>query len=107
MRGWYRRKTVEERRAWVARRDPEKVRAVHRRLSSEYHRSTDPTVKVKRRAREQVAYALRVGRLVRGACAVGVGCDGKIEAHHEDYDRPLDVTWLCTRHHAIADGRAV
>jgi hypothetical protein len=22
-----------------------------------------------------------------------------VDAHHDDYARPLDVTWLCRRHH--------
>ena len=30
MREWYRRKSLEERREWIARRDPEKVRAADR-----------------------------------------------------------------------------
>ena len=29
-------------------------------------------------------------------------CDGKPEAHHPDYSRPLDVVWLCSAHHKQA-----
>jgi hypothetical protein len=30
---------------------------------------------------------------------MGDGCWGRIEAHHYNYDRPLEVTWLCVGHH--------
>ncbi len=44
-----------------------------------------------------VGNALRLGVLVRQPCVV---CgEPKSEAHHEDYDRQLDVTWLCRAHH--------
>jgi excinuclease UvrABC ATPase subunit len=33
-----------------------------------------------------------------GRCETCGGAD-KLEAHHEDYRRPLEVTWLCTRCH--------
>lgn len=29
----------------------------------------------------------------------GPECDGQIEGHHIDYERPLEVRWLCKRHH--------
>jgi len=44
-----------------------------------------------------VGNALRLGLLEKKPCEV---CgDPKSEAHHDCYDRPLDVTWLCRDHH--------
>lgn len=45
-------------------------------------------------AHGQVSKAIKKGTLVRMPC---VKCaDPKSEAHHEDYDKPLDVVWLCS-----------
>lgn len=39
----------------------------------------------------------RLGFIVPQPCAV---CGSpKAEAHHEDYDRPGTVQWLCRKHH--------
>jgi hypothetical protein len=52
-------------------------------------------------AREAVRQALKNGMLLRGYCHCGlIG-----EAHHEDYSKPLEVTWLCARHHKQKHGR--
>jgi hypothetical protein len=46
--------------------------------------------------------AVRSGRLVRKPCEV---CgEPKSEGHHEDYHKPLEVVWLCRRHHKLAHG---
>lgn len=51
----------------------------------------------KRAAHNAVRNALRRGELTRGPCE----CCGaeKAVGHHDDYDRPLDVRWLCERCH--------
>jgi len=42
--------------------------------------------------------AVLAGRVLKKPCEV---CKNtKTQAHHEDYEKPLDVVWLCTRHHA-------
>lgn len=51
-----------------------------------------------RRAYWTVQEALRAGRLAKQPCA-RCGAD-RAQAHHEDYSRPLDVVWLCVKHHA-------
>lgn len=51
----------------------------------------------KRRAHVMVGNALRSGKLIRQTCEI---CgDKKTHAHHEDYTKPLDVIWLCSKHH--------
>lgn len=49
------------------------------------------------KARDKVKYAKRIGRLISEPCRI---CGGnEVEAHHKDYDKPLDVIWLCKKHH--------
>jgi hypothetical protein len=51
----------------------------------------------KRRARQQVKTAITAGRLVRQPC---MSCGAvKVQAHHHDYTKPLEVEWLCTTCH--------
>lgn len=51
-------------------------------------------------ARKRVYLAIKAGRLTRGTCArADDTCKGRIEGHHPDYDKPLDVVWLCRSHH--------
>lgn len=56
----------------------------------------------KRRAQWAVSNALRDGKLVKGTCVFAGegGCKGRIEAHHPDYTKPLEVVWVCSHHHA-------
>lgn len=44
--------------------------------------------------------AIKEGRLIRQPCEQCGATTGRIEAHHEDYSKPLDVMWLCHKHHA-------
>jgi hypothetical protein len=57
-------------------------------------------------ARKKAQYAMRMGRLVPGPCEIGGECDGRIEAHHDDYAKPLEVRWVCRKHHPILDRAA-
>jgi transposase-like protein len=57
------------------------------------------------RAQNMIEKAILYGRLFRKPCetcgADGVFKDGRheVQAHHCDYNRPLDVMWLCQRCH--------
>lgn len=114
---------MEERRAVVTRRDPEKVKASdlaryyrdpkkrnaaaqryadeHREQVNGNKRRWEEKNPEKRHATVTANNALRDGRLVKGPCARAAEgtCRGRIEMHHEDYAKPLDVTWLCSGHH--------
>ncbi len=51
-------------------------------------------------AHNAVNNALRDGKIVRPDSCSDCGLATRdLEAHHEDYSRPLDVKWLCTRCH--------
>jgi transcription elongation factor Elf1 len=53
----------------------------------------------RRKAQGAVATAVKSGRLIRLPCLI---CGERAEAHHPDYNAPLDVVWLCRPHHMQA-----
>jgi hypothetical protein len=96
--------TPEQRRAWKARKDPI-ARYITDRRARRSHASRNPS---KVSARKQLARSLRSGKLSRGPCEVCGALHGssrkdgtkvRVEGHHDDYERPLEVRWLCGEHH--------
>lgn len=73
------RSKTKERKIFLANQQ-KKRRAAHPEKNSAY-------LKVYR--------AIKKGLLIREKCF----CGQKAEAHHDDYSKPLDVKWLCKKHH--------
>lgn len=49
------------------------------------------------RARAKIRYAVKVGKIKKQSCEK---CgEKKVQAHHTDYSKPLEVNWLCHIHH--------
>lgn len=51
--------------------------------------------------RSLVGAALRSGKLIKPEnCTINnERCVGRLEAHHPEYNKPLDILWLCAEHH--------
>ena len=52
----------------------------------------------KRNAQIKVGNAIRDGKLIKQPCEI-CGNAEKVVAHHCDYDKPLEVMWLCPKCH--------
>ena len=53
--------------------------------------------KEKLQAHSKLRNALKSGEVTKTECII---CgDNKSEGHHPDYSMPLDVVWLCRKHH--------
>lgn len=48
-------------------------------------------------AKEKLHYHVRTGKIQCQPCEM-CGCTN-VHGHHDDYDKPLDVRWLCPTHH--------
>lgn len=88
--------------AW-RERNPESPRAASRRYyqARKPRWTRDPVV---RKAQHLVYTEIRAGRMVRQPCEI-CGSE-KADAHHDDYARPLEVRWLCRRHHVTTHVQA-
>ena len=58
------------------------------------------TYREKRRAHAAVAYALSTGVLTRPDHCEMCFKECEPEGHHDDYAKPLEVKWLCTKCHS-------
>lgn len=47
-------------------------------------------------AKVAIMMAVRNGKLIPQPC---IKCGQKAQAHHDDYSKPMDVIWLCPKHH--------
>jgi len=88
-------------------RNTDRFREMSRRQARLYAQRHPEKIK----ARNALTHALERGEIVRplecGDCgnAPSPGRDGRtqIQAHHDDYSRPLEVRWLCRLCHAKLD----
>ncbi len=69
-----------------------------RRLEKYYKRYPE-----RKSANNKVSNAIRDGKLHRSPSCELCGSCFKVEAHHDDYSKPLEVVWLCKPHHIEAD----
>ena len=77
-----------------------------RQRNKGYWRKYDPTRDpVKVDARKQLYSALRRGLAVKPATCQDCGSDERLQGHHDNYERPLDVKWLCEACHKELDCR--
>lgn len=65
----------------------------HLRANAKYRKENPKKYK----AHDMVAKAIKRGELIKMNCEI---CgSNKAEAHHDDYNKPLVVRWLCDEHH--------
>lgn len=101
-------KTKQEYLAWYKKyQDSDKIREYKRKYNQKwreingYHneRNSNKRYPEKLYARRLLNLAIRSGKIKRLPCYI-CGKE-KSQAHHEDYFKPLDIIWLCSKHHAI------
>ena len=82
----------------------------HRTKSAKYRmegRAPKPSIRAsfdwlkknpeKRKAHNLVSSAIQLGKMKKQPCEV---CgEARSQAHHDDYSKPLEVRWLCPKHH--------
>ena len=107
----YRKNNIEKFRAYDRKRANQEHRVSQRKEVAE-RRKKDPELRkksndhkykwkkdnsIKRKAHEITWSAIVSGKIIKKPCEVCGNMEA--EAHHEDYLKPLEIMWLCKKHH--------
>ena len=82
---------LKRNKEWI-KNNPEKQKESERKTKAKYPE--------KYKARIKSRDALKRGEIVRPTICSRCNEEGYIEGHHYDYNKPLDVIWLCKKCHA-------
>lgn len=74
-----------------------------RKKQREYYRKNRDKMIPQHNAHKLVMYAIRLGLLKRPLECEVCKSNIKIEGHHDDYSKPLEVRWICKSCHWKAD----
>jgi hypothetical protein len=53
---------------------------------------------IRHRVRALTRGYIKAGKLIKLPCEI-CGINENVEAHHDDYTKPMDIRWLCRHHH--------
>lgn len=72
----------------------------HMRLTRPTHSEMTPEQRMKANARSYLHVYIKRGHIVKpDHCFIENCPNTKLEAHHSDHSKPLEVVWLCQHHH--------
>ncbi len=94
------RRRYEAKREQIREYERARFKTAHRKAKCiEYQRNRREREPEKNLARQRLGYAVRTGKVVKKPCEL---CgDPKVQAHHTDYSKPLNVQWLCFTCHRV------
>jgi len=68
----------------------------YQRANRKKHSELSPEQRKKANARSYLNTCLRRGYITKNPCIICGSCE--VHGHHEDYNKPLQVIWLCNSH---------
>lgn len=75
----------------------EQGKAAVRKAQTTYRNSSEYSLK--QNARKKVLRAVKSGKLIKPTKCESCGKETALEAHHSDYNKPLEVKWFCKQCH--------